>query len=285
DVSNPIRTEAVFRKYRPSIVFNAAAYKHVPLLEDHVYEAIRVNIGGTKLLADLSLKYESEKFVMISTDKAVNPTSVMGASKRICEMYVQSLVEGNGHSTKFVTTRFGNVLGSTGSVVPLFTRQIEAGGPVTVTHRDVKRYFMTIPEACQLVLEAGFLGKGGEIFVFDMGEPVKIYDLAVKMISLAGYIPEQEIKIVETGLRPGEKLFEEILLDNEKHLPTQNPKVLIAMMQELDAATVQEQIGCLLSCLSGDNGETEEVIVGLMRQLVPEFCPMNPRYQGTGTGA
>jgi FlaA1/EpsC-like NDP-sugar epimerase len=279
DVSNPSRIEAVFRKYRPAIVFNAAAYKHVPLLEDHVFEAVRVNIGGTKLLADLAVKYDVEKFVMISTDKAVNPTSVMGATKRVCELYVQALGQSNGYRTKFVTTRFGNVLGSTGSVVPLFSRQIEAGGPVTVTHRDVKRYFMTIPEACQLVLEAGFLGTGGEIFVFDMGEPVKIYDLAVKMISLAGFEPDKEIKIIETGLRPGEKLFEEILLDDEKHVPTNNPKLLIARLQPVDPAGVMEQVDDIFACIRGECGDSEECIVGKIRKLVPEFKPANARFQ------
>lgn len=278
DVSNHGRVEAVFRKYRPSILFNASAYKHVPLLEEHVEEAVRVNVGGTKLLADLSVKYEVEKFVMISTDKAVNPTSVMGATKRICEMYIQALGSSNGFRTKFITTRFGNVLGSTGSVVPLFTRQIEAGGPVTVTHRDVKRYFMTIPEACQLVLEAGFLGKGGEIFVFDMGEPVRIYDLAEKMITLAGYTPGDEIKIVETGLRPGEKLFEEILFDNERHLPTHNPKLLIARLQPVERAVVNIGVARLLECLGSDAGDCE--MVHRMMELVPEFKPANRRFQG-----
>jgi FlaA1/EpsC-like NDP-sugar epimerase len=277
DVTNSMRMENVFRKYRPHIVFNASAYKHVPLLEDNVCEAINVNIGGTKLMADLAVKHRVEKFVMISTDKAVNPTNVMGASKRICEMYVQSLTTINGHTTSFITTRFGNVLGSNGSVVPLFTRQIEEGGPVTVTHKDIQRFFMTIPEACQLVLEAGFMGKGGEIFVFDMGKPVKIYDLAVKMITLAGLEPDKDIKIVETGLRPGEKLYEEVLALKEETQSTHNPKILIANHRKLDPYFVKNQID---EMLKNSLSETESDLVARIKLLVPEFTPLNPKYIG-----
>jgi FlaA1/EpsC-like NDP-sugar epimerase len=205
NVSDQNRMRKIFENHRPEIIFHASAYKHVPLMEDHPYEAVKTNIGGTKVMADLAVEFEVKKFVMISTDKAVNPTNVMGASKRICEIYVQSLSQMKGIKTQFVTTRFGNVLGSNGSVVPLFKSQIEKGGPVTITHKDITRYFMTIPEACQLVLEAGFMGNGSEIFVFDMGSPVKIYDLAEKMIFLSGYIPHKDIKIVVTGLRPGER--------------------------------------------------------------------------------
>ncbi|HEY3388409.1 MAG TPA: nucleoside-diphosphate sugar epimerase/dehydratase, partial [Prolixibacteraceae bacterium] len=211
NVSDQNRMRSIFENCRPEIVFHAAAYKHVPLMEEHPYEAVKTNIGGTKVIADLSVEFEVTKFVMISTDKAVNPTNVMGASKRICEIYTQSLSQLKGMKTQFVTTRFGNVLGSNGSVVPLFKSQIDKGGPVTITHKDITRYFMTIPEACQLVLEAGFMGNGSEIYVFDMGSPIKIYDLAEKMISLSGYIPHKDIKILETGLRAGEKLYEEVL--------------------------------------------------------------------------
>jgi FlaA1/EpsC-like NDP-sugar epimerase len=276
DISNKERLWKIFLKYRPEIVFNAAAYKHVPLMEDNVCEAVRVNIGGTKLLADMCSEFGVRKFVMVSSDKAVNPKSVMGASKRVCELYVQSLATGyNGH-TQFITTRFGNVLGSNGSVVPLFTRQIEAGGPVTITHFDMIRYFMTIPEACQLVLEAGFMGKGGEIFLFDMGKPVKIYDLAVKMISLAGLEPGKDIKIIETGLRPGEKLFEEMLAVKEKNLPTHNPKILIANMRKTDPLVVKKQVEDLIASAME---ETEAELVGRIRHLVPEFEPQNPKFK------
>ena len=224
DVSNQRRLELMFQNQNVDVVYHCAAYKHVPLMEENPHEAVFVNINGTKNLADLSLKYKVGHFVMVSTDKAVNPSNVMGASKRAAEMYVQSLYHSqsqiDANTTKFITTRFGNVLGSNGSVVPLFRKQIEKGGPITITHPDIIRYFMTIPEACQLVLEAGTMGKGGEIFVFDMGEPVKIMDLAIKMIKLAGYIPNKHIKIKITGLRPGEKLYEELLTNETKTLPT-----------------------------------------------------------------
>jgi FlaA1/EpsC-like NDP-sugar epimerase len=233
DVRSKKALEKVFKSYNPHVVFHAAAYKHVPLMEENPSQAILTNIKGTKNLADLSCKYHVKKFVMVSTDKAVNPSNVMGASKRIAEKYVQSLFlknqrENNGGATKFITTRFGNVLGSNGSVVPLFTKQIAEGGPVTITHQDIIRYFMTIPEACQLVLEAGAMGNGGEIYIFDMGKPVRIIDLAKKMIKLAGFIPDKEIKIKIVGLRPGEKLYEELLNDTSKTLPTHHNKIMIA---------------------------------------------------------
>lgn len=275
DISNMARMREIFSRYRPSIVFNAAAYKHVPLMEDNPGEAIRVNIGGTKILADLAVEFHAGKFVMISSDKAVNPTSVMGATKRICEIYVQSLQRHNQNGTCFITTRFGNVLGSNGSVVPLFYRQIESGGPVTLTHRDVKRYFMTIAEACQLVLEAGFMGRGGEIFVFDMGRPVRIYDLAVKMITLAGLEPGKDVKIIETGLRPGEKLFEEVLASREDHLPTHNPKIMIGKTREYDHNEVVEKICALLEAVHAEN---EKSLVDRLRDLVVEYNPANKKY-------
>src|SRR5690606_26057214 len=215
DITNQRMMRKVFETYKPHIVYNAAAYKHVPMMEEAPYEAIRVNVGGTKILADLSVEFGAEKFVMVSTDKAVNPTNVMGASKRLCEIYIQSMAQLSTIHTAFVTTRFGNVLGSNGSVVPLFKRQIAQGGPITVTHPEITRYFMIIPEACQLVLEASFMGKGGEIFVFDMGEPVRIVDLAEKMIRLSGLKLGEDIDIVYSGLRPGEKLFEELLASKE----------------------------------------------------------------------
>lgn len=224
DITNRSRMEEVFKKYHPRFVYHAAAYKHVPMMEHNPSEAILTNVFGTKNIADLSIAYDVEKFVMISTDKAVNPTNIMGASKRIAEIYVQSLFLHNKRrdkkSTQFITTRFGNVLGSNGSVIPRFRKQIEEGGPVTVTHREIIRYFMTIPEACSLVLEAGCMGNGGEIYIFDMGKPVKIYDLACRMITLAGLKPNEDIKIIETGLRPGEKLYEELLNNKEQTIAT-----------------------------------------------------------------
>lgn len=277
DVTNEVRMRRVFDTYHPQIVFNAAAYKHVPLMEDNPYEAVRVNIGGTRILADLSVRYGVEKFVMISTDKAVNPTNVMGTSKRICEQYIQSLALSGKTKTQFITTRFGNVLGSNGSVVPLFMKQIKAGGPLTVTHREIRRFFMTIPEACQLVLEAGFMGRGGEIFVFDMGEPVRIWDLAEKMISLAGLIPGKDIKIVETGLRPGEKLYEEVLASKEEDIPTYNPKIMIGNVRPVDYDYINEMI---CNMLDNVDFESEMQIVARMAELVPEFTPQNPKYKG-----
>ncbi|GAP67896.1 NDP-sugar epimerase [Bacteroidales bacterium 6E] len=234
DVTDRFRMDRILERYRPEIIYHASAYKHVPLMEDNPYEALRTNVGGTKNMADLAVAHGVLKFVMVSTDKAVNPTNVMGASKRLCELYVQSVAELDRPVTQFITTRFGNVLGSNGSVIPLFRKQIEKGGPVTITHREIIRYFMTIPEACQLVLEAGFLGKGGEIFLFDMGEPVKILDLAKKMISLSGLKPYEDIDIVETGLRPGEKLYEELLATRETTQPTPHEKIMVARIRPKD---------------------------------------------------
>jgi len=276
DVTNHFRMVQLFERFHPDLVFNAAAYKHVPLMEDNPYEAIRVNVGGTQLLANLAIEYKVKKFVMISTDKAVNPTNVMGASKRICELYVQSQSQIEGMSTQFITTRFGNVLGSNGSVVPLFSKQIASGGPVTLTHRDITRYFMTIPEACQLVLEAGFMGSGGEIFVFDMGKPVKIYDLAVKMITLAGLEPGRDIEIRETGLRPGEKLYEELLATKENTLPTYHKKILIGKTRECNPILVNHDVNTLLNLLKS---ATDDQLVSAMKKLVPEFISQNSTYE------
>lgn len=269
------RMREVFETYRPEYVFHAAAYKHVPLMEDSPYQAVRVNVGGTSLVADLSVEFGVKKFVMISTDKAVNPTNVMGASKRICEIYIQSLAQSGLTETQFITTRFGNVLGSNGSVVPVFRRQIAEGGPVTVTHPDIIRYFMTIPEACQLVLEAGFMGNGGEIYVFDMGAPVKIYDLAVKMITLAGLKPDLDIPIVFTGLRPGEKLYEELLADEENTIYTHHPKIKAAQVREHSFTRVQLEVDELLKATQT---ETNAGLVQRMKKLVPEFISKNSEY-------
>ncbi len=275
DVTNYQRMHEVFQKYKPEIVFNAAAYKHVPLLEEFPYEAIRVNIGGVKVLADLAIDFKVEKFVMISTDKAVNPTNVMGASKRICEIYIQALSQLNHIKTEFVTTRFGNVLGSNGSVVPLFKRQIKRGGPITVTHKDITRYFMTIPEACQLVLEAGFMGRGGEIFVFDMGEPVKIVDLAKEMIRLSGLKLGEDIDISFTGLRPGEKLYEELLASKENTMPTHHEKIMIANVRKYAYDMVNSKLEEMLLGLKMENNQ---LLVSRMKELVPEFKSQNSQY-------
>lgn len=272
-VKDRLRMERLFRQYKPHIIYHAAAYKHVPLMEDHPYEAVMVNVFGTKVIADLALAYKVQKFVMVSTDKAVNPTNVMGASKRIAEMYIQCL--GNG-STQFITTRFGNVLGSNGSVIPLFRKQIEKGGPVTITHRDITRYFMTIPEACNLVLEAGAMGEGGEIFVFDMGRPVKIIDLARKMIKLSGLVPDVDIKIEEVGLRPGEKLFEELLADEENTINTHHRKIMRARVREMDYKTVCYKLNELSELiLEGD----EFRLVNKMKEMLPEFVSNNSVFQ------
>lgn len=280
DVGNQKRLELMFQKYSIDVVYHAAAYKHVPLMEENPHEAIFVNIQGTKNLADLALKYNTSHFVMVSTDKAVNPSNVMGASKRAAEMYVQSLYHGQKKSvdstTKFITTRFGNVLGSNGSVVPLFKKQIEKGGPVTITHPDIIRYFMTIPEACQLVLEAGAMGKGGEIFVFDMGEPVKIMDLAIKMIKLAGYEPNKHIKVRITGLRPGEKLYEELLNDECKTLPTHHKKIMIGQDVVRDYEDVSEKIDKIIKSA---NKLKDDRVVAKLKELIPEFKSNNSLFE------
>ncbi len=273
DVSNETRMRNVFSTYKPQLVFHAAAYKHVPLMEDNPSEAIRTNVAGSKLLADLANEFQVAKFVMISTDKAVNPTNVMGASKRIAEIYCQSLNKQS--STQYVTTRFGNVLGSNGSVIPLFRKQIEQGGPVTVTHEAVTRYFMTIPEACQLVLEAGAMGEGGEIFVFDMGESVKIIDLAKKMIRLSGLTVGEDIEIKITGLRPGEKLYEELLTSDENTLPTHHPQIMIGKVREYPFQDIQRQITKLIDSYGAQNNTQ---IVTMMKEMVPEFKSNNSEF-------
>lgn len=275
DYTNAFRMRQVFEAFHPQIVFNAAAYKHVPLMEANPYEAIRVNIGGTKLMADISIEYGVEKFVMVSTDKAVNPTNVMGASKRICEIYIQALAQKRGIETAFITTRFGNVLGSNGSVVPLFKKQIAQGGPVTVTHPDITRYFMTIPEACQLVLEAGFMGNGGEIYVFDMGGPVKIDDLAKEMIRLAGLKIGEDIEIKYSGLRPGEKLYEELLASKENNLSTHHEKIMIGQVRQHDFKRVARLVHDLLFSL---HFEDNELLVTRMKDIVPEYVSNNSCY-------
>jgi FlaA1/EpsC-like NDP-sugar epimerase len=286
DVRNELFINKIFQDFNPHFVYHAAAYKHVPMMEISPLEAISTNVGGTKLLADLAIKYGVERFVMISTDKAVNPTNVMGASKRIAEMYVQSLYQNqelqfqkdvSTTRTKFITTRFGNVLGSNGSVIPRFKKQIEAGGPVTVTHPDITRFFMTIPEACQLVLEAGSMGNGGEIFVFDMGQPVKIADLARKMIKLSGLEPDDDIKIEYSGLRPGEKLYEELLNNAENTLNTYHEKILIAKTRTIEFASLSIQIDGLIG--PAKRQESVHLIVKAMKELVPEFISNNSEFE------
>ena len=294
DVRDVCRMELLFKTFKPHYVYHAAAYKHVPLIEHNPAEGVRTNVMGTKIVADLSVKYGVQKFVMISTDKAVNPTNVMGASKRIAEIYVQSLFNSHGSKaedsdlkyyhqngesnpqTKFITTRFGNVLGSNGSVIPRFKAQIQKGGPVTVTHPDITRYFMTIPEACRLVLEAGSMGNGGEIFIFDMGKSVKIVELAKKMIRLSGLIPNEDIAIEYSGLRPGEKLYEELLNDLENTVPTHHEKIMVAKVREYNFQTVKEHIEELinLSCEYKDR----QVVVK-MKQIVPEYKSNNSIYE------
>ncbi|MEZ4788036.1 MAG: nucleoside-diphosphate sugar epimerase/dehydratase [Flavobacterium haoranii] len=281
DIRDKKIMEHIFATYLPDVVYHAAAYKHVPLMEENPYQAIKTNILGTKNLADISVASGVKRFVMVSTDKAVNPSNVMGASKRIAEIYVQSLFfetrKAKDNSTKFITTRFGNVLGSNGSVVPLFTKQIEEGGPITITHPDIIRYFMTIPEACQLVLEAGAMGNGGEIFIFDMGQPVKIIDLAKKMIRLAGFVPEKEIPIKVVGLRPGEKLYEELLNDSAKTLPTHHEKIMIATENKNDFYV---ELQGLIEMLEKNvtNLKIQES-VAIMKKIVPEFKSMNSIYE------
>lgn len=273
DITDTEKMEEVFSTYKPQLVYHAAAYKHVPIMEENPQAAIKVNVHGTRLLADLSVKHNVEKFVMISTDKAVNPTGVMGASKRIAEIYVQSL---NFHQkcTKFITTRFGNVLGSKGSVIPIFKRQIENGGPITVTHPDITRYFMTIPEACQLVLTAGAVGNGGEIFIFDMGQPVKIYDLAVKMIKLSGLVLGKDIEIRFSGLREGEKLYEELLANQENTIQTDYKKIMIANVRRYEYESVSQEIAQLIALKNSD----PFVIVKKMKEIVPEFISNNSKF-------
>lgn len=280
DITDYERMEELMTQYQPQIVYHAAAYKHVPLMEKYPYEAVKTNVLGTKNLADLAVKYQIEKFVMISTDKAVNPTNVMGASKRIAEIYVQSL---NNHlldldqaNTHFITTRFGNVLGSQGSVIPLFKKQIASGGPITVTHPDVTRYFMTIPEACQLVLEAGAMGNGGEIFIFDMGASVKILDLAHKMLKLSGMIAGRDIEIVFTGLREGEKLYEELLGSTENTLPTHHPKIMIAQVGVQPFLQVKREFEAISNLLPRKD---DMEIVTWMKMMVPEFLSNSSRFE------
>ncbi|MBK6397079.1 MAG: polysaccharide biosynthesis protein [Bacteroidetes bacterium] len=274
DIRQYDRMERVFNYFRPDVVFHAAAYKHVPVMESNPSEAILTNVQGTKILADLSGKYNVEKFVMVSTDKAVNPTSIMGATKRIAEIYCQSLNKVG--QTKFITTRFGNVLDSNGSVIPRFKRQVDEGGPITVTHPDIERFFMTIPEACQLVLEAGAMGNGGEIFIFDMGKSIRIVDLAKKMIKLSGLTLGKDIQIIYTGLRPGEKIFEELLANKETTLPTHHSKIMIAKVREYDFPTIEKEISDLIDLFKLQNNE---VIVRKMKDIVPEYISANSQFE------
>jgi FlaA1/EpsC-like NDP-sugar epimerase len=281
DVRQERRLDYVFRKHRPQVVFHAAAYKHVPLMEENPCEAVRVNVAGSRNVADKCVEYDVEKMVMISTDKAVNPTNIMGCTKRLAEIYVQSLglameqgkIKGK---TKFVTTRFGNVLGSNGSVIPRFREQIENGGPVTVTHPDINRFFMTIPEACRLVMEAATMSTGNQIFVFDMGESVKIDTLARRMIMLAGFVPDKDIKIKYTGLRPGEKLYEEVLSNKENTLPTNHSRIRIAQVREYDyndAAVAADKLE------EYSRAVIIPEMVQLMKEVVPEFISKNSRFE------
>ncbi|WP_312342353.1 nucleoside-diphosphate sugar epimerase/dehydratase [Chryseobacterium binzhouense] len=276
DISNNYRLEALFENYQFSMVYHAAAYKHVPLIEENPHEAIFVNVLGTRNVAMLSKKYKVNRFVMVSTDKAVNPTNVMGASKRTAELFVQSLQGSEGNTTKFITTRFGNVLGSNGSVIPHFKKQIEKGGPVTITHPDIIRYFMTIPEACELVLEAGTMGSGGEIYVFDMGEPVKILDLARRMIKLSGFTPDEDIKIKFIGLRPGEKLYEELLSNDATTVPTHHQKIMISKDPCLRFSEIEmlcKQI--IKSAIKRDKLQ----VVRILKEIVPEFISNNSEFE------
>lgn len=276
DISNRHRLEPLFQKYNFSMVYHAAAYKHVPLIEENPHESILVNILGSKNLATLASQYNVNRFVMVSTDKAVKPTNVMGASKRTAELFVQALQHKEGNTTKFITTRFGNVLGSNGSVIPHFKKQIEKGGPITITHPDIVRYFMTIPEACDLVLEAGAMGQGGEIFVFDMGEPVKIVDLAERMIKLSGFEPNVDIKIIYTGLRPGEKLYEELLSDDTKTLATHHEKILISKDPNMEFAVIEKYCNHIVkAALRREKVE----VVQILKDIVPEFKSNNSIYE------
>ena len=276
DVRDEKRMSEIFKKHKPEKVFHAAAYKHVPLMEDSPYEAVKINVGGTKIIADLSIKHNVERFVMVSTDKAVNPTNVMGATKRVAEMYVSSLSNSTNHKTKFTITRFGNVLGSNGSVIPLFKKQIKNGGPLTVTHKDITRYFMTIPEACCLVLEAGTMGNGGEIYIFDMGKSVKIYEIAKRMIHLSGLKFPEDIDIKITGLRPGEKLYEELLASGENTSPTYHEKIMIAKNQDIDSLFTINKI--LDLCISNEQYDDKKT-VQLIKGIVPEYKSNNSIYE------
>lgn len=273
DITDKVRMEEIMSKYKPDVIYHAAAYKHVPLMEENVNSSIKVNVEGTKNLADLAVKYGTRKFVMVSTDKAVNPTSVMGASKRIAEIYVQSL-NFEQEQTKFITTRFGNVLGSNGSVIPVFREQIENGGPITVTHPEITRYFMTISEACQLVITAGAMGKGGEIFIFDMGESVKIYDLALKMIKLSGLTLGKDINIEFSGLRQGEKLYEELLANQENTKQTEHEKIMIADVRRYSYSEVSQKINTLIGLKNNDAFD----IVKEMKAIVPEYKSQNSKF-------
>tara|TARA_R110002072_G_scaffold192257_1_gene349156 strand:- start:41701 stop:43461 length:1761 start_codon:yes stop_codon:yes gene_type:complete len=276
DISNMYRLELMFKKYSFNIIYHAAAYKHVPLIERNPHEAIYVNLLGTINLCFQSISNNIDRFVMVSTDKAVNPTNVMGASKRAAEMYVQSLQNESEISTKFITTRFGNVLGSSGSVIPHFRKQIAQGGPVTVTHKDIIRYFMTIPEACQLVMQAGTMGKGGEIYVFDMGEPVRIIDLAKRMIRLSGLEPYEDIDIKITGLRPGEKLYEELLNDTSTVLPTHHPKIMISTMPAGNFAEIKEKAEEIIRTATK---QEDQKVVRMLKEMVPEFKSENSTFE------
>jgi FlaA1/EpsC-like NDP-sugar epimerase len=268
DVTRADDMEEIFKKHKPEIVFHAAAYKHVPMMEIHPHQAFRVNVGGTKIIAELAIKYKTEKFVIISSDKAVNPTNVMGATKKICELLVHALSKRTDIKTQFITTRFGNVLGSNGSVIPLFNKQIADGGPVTITHPDITRFFMTIPEACQLVLEAGFMGNGGEIYVFDMGEPVRVMDVALNLIRLSGLEPYKDIQIKVIGLRPGEKLFEELFSAEEPMISTHNPKINIAQVADSDFESINSKIENILLSL---NKMSETRVIEEMQEIVPGY--------------
>jgi FlaA1/EpsC-like NDP-sugar epimerase len=281
DITNEQRMEYLFEQFKPNYVYHAAAYKHVPMMEICPSEAIKNNIIGTRNIADLAVKYHVERFVMVSTDKAVNPTNVMGASKRLAEIYVQGLSKLKTHTTRFITTRFGNVLGSNGSVIIRFKEQIESGGPVTVTHPNITRYFMTIPEACGLVLEAGSMGNGGEIFVFDMGQPVAIAELAKKMIRLYGLIPNIDINIKYTGLRPGEKLYEELLSDEESTIPTHHQKILIAKVRPVEFEQIEPHFNSFNDLLK--KSESEMMLVTKMKELVPEFVSNNSVFEELDT--
>ena len=273
DIRNVERMKEIYKKYKIDFVFHAAAYKHVPLMEENPYEAVKVNVFGTRVLMDLAIQNGIEKFVMVSTDKAVNPTNVMGATKRVAEIYANCLNKKG--KTKFITTRFGNVLGSNGSVIPLFKKQIAEGGPIQVTHEDITRYFMTISEACSLVLEAGVMGHGGEIYVFDMGESVKIFDLAKKMIHLSGLKYPEDIDIEFIGLRPGEKLYEELLSSKENTIPTYNDKIMIAKIDPLDYGMIKDQIIELSKLSTMDKFE----IVSMIKKIVPEFLSNNSDFE------